>query len=448
MEQSPIAENAKHLRSRIDRIIEQYQNGDEKAASLGIAKVFEGILYSLTEIAEIRDSGEGNFQENAINALYSEKWITGTEKGKLHELRKAQNAFALQSKTDLSRDAKKKSVLQRYRDFFPDIIEWCREDVAWYERRAELMTAGVHAETEYLPDGGFRDAETGENGADSLSEEASAESGRERLRRLSLQDRIIIAFRQLSLPVAIASVLAVLFGLLSDTAFVRSLAAQNSFDFSQILPSHSMTAVFLLLIVLYVVFFHLTAQVVCGAFAFALANAATGSTACAVMTAVLMVLIVTRFTEKMRNWISYVFYAFWLLIFLCGMPSTLRERVGLGVPMDGYTVFVHVFLPMLMYVLIFILTPFVLKSFHLKRPFGDMLSDKGLHSTSVLLSLLLIAALISVLTAARRETWADSLILLTRWFYHSPSAFWTVHSVLIALVLYFFSIMKRYRTLH
>ena len=44
MEQSPIAENAKHLRSRIDRIIEQYQNGDEKAASLGIAKVFEGIL--------------------------------------------------------------------------------------------------------------------------------------------------------------------------------------------------------------------------------------------------------------------------------------------------------------------------------------------------------------------------------------------------------------------
>ena len=443
MEQTSVPENAAHLRSWIEKIDEQYQNGDAKAASFDISKVFEGILYSLTEIAGIQENGEENFQEYAVNALHSEKWITDRERGKLHELRRVRNAFEHQIKTDMSSDTKRKAVLQHYRDIFPEIIKWCRDDVEWYVTRAEQMIEGNHVENS-SQEGSDEDGQT----AAQFSAETYPERARENFVDLSLSDKMTCAFRDLYLPVLLSAVLAVIFGLLSNTAFVTNLAEKSGLDLIRYNLSHSMFVIFLLLLVLYMLFFHLTAQVVCGAAVFTLTKSATGSTVCAVLAAVLMVLIVTRFTERLKLILSWAFYGFWLLIFMCGMPSTLSERLGADVPLDVYTLFVHVILPMLLYLAVFALTPIVLKSFQLKRPFGERLSDKALHNNTVALSLMLITALTVVIAFAERETWTKSLILHTRYFYASPSAFWAVHAVMIALVLYFFSIMKRFRTLH
>lgn len=448
LDQTTVPENAAHLRSWIEKIDEQYRNGDAKSASFDISKVFEGILYSLTAIAGIQENGEENFQEYAVNALHSEKWITDRERGKLHELRRVRNAFEHQIKTDMSSDTKRKAVLQHYRDIFPEIIKWCRDDVDWYVIRAEQMAEGNHVENSWQQDGGQQVSDEDGQADTQFSPAAYSERARENFSDSSLSDRMVCAFRELSVPVLLSSALAVLFGLLSNTPFVTNLAEKIGLDLSRYNLSHSMFVIFLLLLVLYILFFHLTAQVICGAAVFALTKAATGSTVCAVLAAFLMVLIVTRFTERLKMILSWAFYGFWLLIFMCSMPSTLRERLGADVPLDAYTLFVHVILPMLLYLAVFALTPFILKSFHLKRPFGERLSDKALHGNTVTLSLLLIAALTAVIAFAERETWTKSLILHTRDFYASPSAFWAVHAVMIALVLYFFSIMKRFRTLH
>ena len=448
MEQTPIPEHAAYLRSWIEKIDEQYQNGDAKAASFDISKVFEGILYSLTSIADIRDNGEENFQEYAVDTLHAEKWITDRERGQLHDLRRVRDAFEHQIKTEMGRDTKRKAVLEHYRDIFPEIIEWCRGDIEWYVERAEQMTEGNHVENSWQSGGEMPDAGADVQEAGAVSPEALPERRQEHFGNLSLYDKIVYSFGELSVPVLISVVLAVVFGLLSDKAIVTDLAEQGGLDLTRYDLSHLVSVIYVLLIVLYVAFFHLTAQVICGAFVFLLAKAATGSTFCAVLTAALMVLIVTRFTERVKNIMSLAFYGFWLLIFLCVMPSALKSRLGEDVPLDGYTLFVHVILPMLLYLAVFALTPFVLKSFHLKRPFGERLSDENLHSDPVLLSLLSIAALTALIVLSDRAAWAGSLILLTRDFYASPSAFWTVHIVMIALVMYFFSIMKRYRTFH
>lgn len=485
-----VQEIVQSIRSDIDRMETMYReadgknpgwNSDKALASQLIQPISEKMRISLINHAGITAAGVKNFQEYTINKLYADKWITDREWEKLDALRLIRNSFEHQYETDLGipEDAddrtradyeRKKKRLKHYRDIFsPEILRWCRDDVAWYENRAEQIREGVRVENsctwqpEIDPQTGY--SRIPQDNLSSSTQSFSTDSNdpgfsfdppeayafpvrvHSDMRDIPLSDRVHAALGHLGLPVVISVVLAVIFGMLSDLSFVTELAETHGLALSQYNVSHSLTVIFFLLAVLYVLFYHLTAQVLCGTVIFVLAKSATDSAFCAILTAILMVLLVTRFTEKLKKMISAVFYGFWLLVFVCGMPSILSSRLGEDEPLDAYTVCIKIALPMLLYVLIFVLTPFVLKSFHRERPFGNVLSDKEIHTAPLVLSAVPVIGLIFVITLLYRTTWTRSLILLTRDFYASPSAFWTVHTVMIALVLYFFSIMKRYRTL-
>ncbi len=485
-----VQEIVQSIRSDIDKMETMYReadgknpgwNSDKALASQLIQPISEKMRISLINSAGITAAGVKNFQEYTINKLYADKWITDQEWEKLDALRLVRNSFEHQYETDLGipEDAddrtradheRKRKRLKHYRDIFsPEILRWCRDDVAWYEIRAEQIKEGVRVENsctwqpEIDPQTGYsripreRDqSNTQSSDADYSAPDYSfsypetySSPAREHFstRDIPLADRIHTAIGRLGLPVVIAVVLAVIFGMLSDRSFVTNLAETRGLDLSQYNVSHSLTVIFILLAVLYVIFYHLTAQVLCGTAVFVLAKSATDSTFCAILTAILMVLLVTRFTEKLKKIISAAFYGFWLLIFVCGMPSILSSRLGEDEPLDAFIVCMRIALLMLLFVLILVLTPFVLIRFHRERPFGNVLSDKELHTAPLVLSAVPVIGLILVITLLCRTTWAGSLILLTRNFYASPSAFWTVHIIMIALVLYFFSIMKRYRTL-
>ncbi len=484
MENMSVSEIVTFVNDEINEMEKLYQLGAEKSDSWNSEKkdaskktqdVFECLRISLTNAAGIRNPGVKNFQEHAVNKLYADKWITDQEWDKLDKLRLIRNSFDHQINTDLGDDQRKKAALKRNREiFYPTIIEWCRDDVSWFEKRAEQIKAGIHVENSctWQP---MIDPQTGasiipRNGEQTVSRSIVTEErpdDREPESRLispeefsqlaqehfsygnvPLSDRVHTTISSLGIPVVLSAVLAVIFGLLSDASFLAGFAEQRGLDLSQYNVSHSLSVIFILLAVLYVLFYHLTAQVLCGTAIFVLAKSATDSSFCAVLAAVLMVLLVTRFTEYLKKIISVVFYGFWLLIFVCFMPSFLSSRLGEDEPLDAYTICIRIALPMLLYLAVFALTPFVLKSFHKERPFGKALSDQEIHNHPLSVSMAPIAVLTAVLALIYRTTWAKSLILLTRYFYASPSAFWTVHAVMIALVLYFFSIMKRYRTLH
>ena len=438
MNRTEIHETAEKLRETAEKMADRYRNGEQKDASLNMSEFFEILLYALTGLAGIPDSGGSDFQTAAINTLYEESMITDDEKNKLHKLRKIRNAFAHQNKIDMGNDAAAKAELAEYRRNFLQIIEWCRRDVQLYRDIAERISAGACAERSYEPEqkqyhgAGHADAGRSQDGSKWLTE-----------RDLTLTERIF--FMHVQIPVILACVLSVLFGLLYDLSSIAGIAEKHHINLDAVSSDAVLIGLYAAVILLYIFLFNITAHFTCGAAVFILARQATGSVPCAVMLAAVTVLIVTRFSYRLKNAISWVFYGFCILIYLFSVPEIIKKHLGESEPADLYTKLVKYALPMLLYVLIFAVVSIVLRRSEMERPFSKVLSEAVTHARPLHLSIALIAVLFAAAAWLYRGTWSKALILLNRDFYASPAAFWTVHLLLAGLLFYVLGILKRKR---
>ena len=69
MNRTEIHETAEKLRETAEKMEARYRNGEQKDASLNMSEFFEILLYALTGLAGIPDSGGSDFQTTAINTL-------------------------------------------------------------------------------------------------------------------------------------------------------------------------------------------------------------------------------------------------------------------------------------------------------------------------------------------------------------------------------------------
>ena len=254
-------------------------------------------------------------------------------------------------------------------------------------------------------------------------------------------------FMRVYIPVILASVLSVLFGLLYDLSHLAEIAEQHHINLNAISSEWVLIGIYAVIVLLFIFLYHITPHFTCGTAVFILARNATGSVFCAALLAVMTVLLVTRFSYRMKTAITYVFYGFWILIYLFSVPTIIRAHLGKNEPLDLYTVLIQFALPMLLYVLIYVAAAVIIKRLNISRPFSISLSEVMIHVRPLQLSLGLIAVLFATAGWLYRDIWMNALILRTRDFYASPSAFWTVHLVIIAVLFYLLGIRKRKRTL-
>ena len=441
LDQRTIQETVGKLEESIAKIEEKYRNGAHKEASKEIPEFFETLLYSLTVLAGIPDSGNSDFQVTAINTLYTEKWITDNEKNKLHKLRKIRNAFEHQFKIDHGNDPEAQAELQRYRENFAQIIEWCRKDIEMFRNIAERISDGRHVENSsdqqiiendvlYT---GYREPYEGQR------QTAPERTGRE----ATWLEKTF--FMRVYIPIILASVLSVLFGLMYDMSELAEIAEQHHINLDAVSSEWALIGIYAVVVLLFIFLYHITPHFTCGTVMFILARNATGSVRCAVLLAVMSVLLAARFSYQLKTAITYVFYGFWILIYLFSVPSVIRSHLGDNEPLDLYTVLVRYAPPMLLYVLIFVVAAFIIKRRNIARPFSLSLSEVMIHVRPLHLSVGLILVLLAAAAWLYRDTWMHALILRTRDFYASPSAFWTVHLVMTAILFYILGNRKRKR---
>ncbi len=436
-----IQEKAEKLEEIAARMEEKYRNSARKEASKEIPEFFEMLLYSLTAFAGIPDTGNSDFQVTAINTLYTEKWITDNEKNKLHKLRKIRNAFAHQEKIDNGNDPDAKAELQGYRENFAQIIEWCRKDIEMFRNRAEQIADGKHVENS-------SDQQIIENGARYSGygvpygrQQQTVPEGTSR--EATWFEKTF--FMRVYIPIILASVLSVLFGLLYDMTDLAEIAEQHHVNLDAISSEWVLIGIYALIVLLFLFLYHITPHFTCGSAVFILARNATGSVLCAALLAVMTVLLVTRFSYRLKNALTHVFYGFWILIYLFSVPSVIRSHLGDNEPLDLYTVLIRYAPPMLLYVLFFVAAAFIIKRWDINRPFSLSLSEVMIHVRPLHLSIGLILVLLAAAAWLYRDTWMHALILRTRDFYESPSAFWTVHLVMTAILFYILGNRKRKR---
>lgn len=404
-----------------------YYSDNKEEAYSDFDKLFQMILSDLTENAALETS---NDKLTAIDNLYHYGWITEEEQDDLHTLRTMRNVFAHKRKIELSGSYEEKKELERYCNDFDEILGWLDTVVESYDeamnsdgsRRKKHISAYVPSSAPHY---------SGMTTSSSGHRNSHPTESRIYVTKKYAPLEAIKQFR-LYIPLGIAFVLSVLFGIIFDS------------DNSVSSPPLSSVAleIYLAIIVMYAFLYKITAHFFCGAFIFMVSHRATDSIICALLLTIAMILMVTRFTDKIRNFISNVFYGFGILFFIFTAPQFFKSKIGkvLGIISPVITSV----LPIALFILIFLVINAMIKQGIFSRPFTKAVSDETNASIKPTLSIAVVSGIVIFVLLVFNKTWKSSI---TADLKDSPDGFYTIAAIMLAVIFYIVSmnqIKKRY----
>lgn len=456
----------------LEKIKISYSDGEIKETGEYIDQFFLNVLTTMVTLAGIEDS---NDKIALIDSLYSEKWINTSEKDILHDLREERSFFAHQRKIEYSSDPKEKAELKQHRDNLPETIALCAVVFDIFKQRIRTIGAGCRVSNDnnrsHVNDNNNRSYSNNNYSNSGLNENnnrhysnnthynnSNSNTGTifyERTwvnRTYSRENKThspshsstgniwdyapdIVKTLMPFVSFILAAVLAIAVGVLFDLKSFADVAEKHAIDLSFFEESKSIVVIFILTLACAVLFFQITAQIACGATIFVLSHQATDSLPCAVLLTLMMVLMVTRFNDKFRHILSYIFYGLCLLISVFSAPDYLKERLGPDAVLDTHTKLVKIALPIVIYV--FVVLVFVVSNSK-RKGFWELFYDVFENPLFSTVPIVIIGGIVAFVY---RSTWKNGLILLTSHFYETPVLFWTIHIVLAALVAYCISIV-------
>lgn len=445
-----IDENYNTACSTLKKMKEKYKAGEINEAAKLITELVQNVMTTMTTLADVRTTDDPT---DSIDELYSEKWITEAEQDTLHNIRKVRNLFSHQEKIRFTGTDEEKKELEKLRSDFSIVISLCESVLELYKRRLKTISEKTHLlagreskakkrDNSRSYDNTYAQSGSPYSGGDTsfrrviVSRTNTYSSGSDSAsgpysQHLSMTPIEAIVSFKTYIPFAISLLFSVVLGLL----FTASSGESGGSGSGGFIPG--MIGFYLTVLLMYAFLYRITAHFFCGAFIFALARQATDSVLCATLMAIAMILIVSRFTDSIRNVIAKIFYGLGILIFVFSAIDIIKSKFGAA---QGLTAVVLKYvLPSVLYILLFLVINAMVKQGIFRRPFSTVYSDVLNHACPPTLNIIAVLAILMFVIFTYRTTWEKGVITNIK---EAPYAFWTLRSTLIALAIYIMSMSK------
>ncbi|MBR6836608.1 MAG: hypothetical protein IKM72_11480 [Oscillospiraceae bacterium] len=393
------------LRQHLDDLNTRYVNGETDSAGLVIRDIYETVLAALVKETGVTaaDSDKG-YNVGILKALSSQGWITRNEEDSLHHLRTTGNLFSHASKIEIEGSVDDREKLSDLRANMKYEVRLCSDIVKWIERKLKAIR------------------KHGRHSANMLKSSKN-------ISPLSRLNYVI--------PFLFAFIITLCAGHFLNAPKISEIS-QNFADklLNDNLATVSLKSYIIFcgsILITFLLFSDITIPILAGCGMFFLARSATGSELCAALTSALMIIMTMRFPSRLRNLFTLAVNGLWFALFLGITPYVIKGHLNPDEPFDRYTIVTKIALPMIVYYVLFIGGRILYTNSGFPRPFENILDTVNIGASSGLIPLVPILAADAFLF---RKTWVKGLILLTRDYYSSPQLFWTIHLVLLTMVIY------------